>query len=158
MIFSKHWKICSILMYIQGVSYWNEWFWMALRGRRVDNFLELWFLVGSAGLDIWVSLTSFQKSNIRWPQQPQTEKVLNSTWYFMILPKNNCFQNIKIKLNSTTWMTLECSVVIFQALEYLWPQWPQQPQQPQWPQWPQQPHFKKEITEFYVSINPWDQN
>ena len=67
--------------------------------------------------------------------------------------KNNGFQNIKIKLNSTTWMTLECSVVIFQALEYLWPQWPQQPQQPQWPQWPQQPHFKKLITEFYVSIN-----
>ena len=50
--------------------------------------------------------------------------------------KNNVFQNIKIKLNSTTWMTLECSVVIFQALEYLWPQWPQQPQQPQQPQWP----------------------
>ena len=71
----------------------------------------------------------------------------------MILTKNICFQNIKIKLDSTTWMTLECSVVIFQALEYLWPQWPQQPQQPQWPQWPQQPHFKKEITEFYVSIN-----
>jgi hypothetical protein len=38
-------------------------------------------------------------------------------------------------------MTLECSVVIFQALEYLWPQLPQQP------------HFTKEITEFYVSIN-----
>ena len=61
--------------------------------------------------------------------------------------KNNGFQkqkkqaqNIKIKLNSTTWMTLECSVVIFQALEYMWPQWPQQPQ---WPQWPWQPHFIK---------------
>ena len=67
--------------------------------------------------------------------------------------KNDGFQNIKIKLNSTTWMTLECSVVIFQALEYLWPQWPQQPQQPQWPQWPRQPHFTKEITEFYVSTN-----
>ena len=60
--------------------------------------------------------------------------------------KKNGFQNIKINLNSTTWMTLECSVVIFQALEYPWPQWPQQLQQPQWPQWPQQPHFTKEIT------------
>ena len=50
-------------------------------------------------------------------------------------------------------MTLECSVVIFQALEYLWPQWPQQPQQPQWPQWPQQPHFTIFFTEFYVSMN-----
>jgi hypothetical protein len=67
--------------------------------------------------------------------------------------KKDGFQNIKIKLNLTTWMTLECSVVIFQALEYLWPQLPQQPEQPQWPQWPQQPHFTTEITEFYVSIN-----
>ena len=67
--------------------------------------------------------------------------------------KKNGFQNIKIKLNSTTWTTLEYSVVIFQALEYLWPWWPQKPQQPQWPQWPRQPHFSKKITEFYVSIN-----
>ena len=67
----------------------------------------------------------------------------NSSWYFMILPKNNCFQNIKIKLNSTTWMTLMSSMVIFRALEPLQPQWPLQPQQPQWHQWPQQPHFIK---------------
>ena len=60
---------------------------------------------------------------------------------------------IKIKLNSTTWMTLKCSVMIFQALEYLWHQWPHQPQQPKWPQWPQQPHFTIQTSEFYVSIN-----
>ena len=30
----------------------------------------------SGGYDIWISLTSFQKSNIGWPQQPLTEKVL----------------------------------------------------------------------------------
>ena len=59
----------------------------------------------------------------------------------MILPKNICFQNIKIKLNSRTWMTVKSSVLIFQALKPLQPQWPLQPQQPQWPQWPQQPHF-----------------
>ena len=58
----------------------------------------------------------------------------------MILPKNNCFQNIKIKLNSTTWMTLMSSLVIFKALEPLQPQWPQQPP---WPQCPIQPHFIK---------------
>ena len=51
------------------------------------------------------------------------------------------FQNIEIKLNSTTWLTLKSSVVNFQALEPLQPQWPLQPQQPQWPQWPQQPYF-----------------
>ena len=38
----------------------------------------------------------------------------------MISPKNKGFQYIKIKLYSTTWMTLECSVVIFQALENMW--------------------------------------
>ena len=70
----------------------------------------------------------------------------------MILPRKNGFQNIKIKLNSRTWMTLESSVVIFQALKSLWPQWPQQPQWPQWPQWPRWPHFSKK-TEFYVSIH-----
>ena len=67
----------------------------------------------------------------------------NSSWYFMILPKNNCFQNIKIKLNSTTWMTLMSSLVISQALEPLQPQWLLQPQQPPWPWWPIQPHFFK---------------
>ena len=57
------------------------------------------------------------------------------------------FQNIKIKPNSRTWLTLKSSVVIFQALEPLQPQWPWQPQQPQWPQWPQQSHFIKKITD-----------
>ena len=48
---------------------------MALRDRRIKNFVELWCLVASRGVDIWVSSTSFQKSNIRWPQQPPTERV-----------------------------------------------------------------------------------
>ena len=64
----------------------------------------------------------------------------------MILAKNMCFQNIKIKLNSGTLMTLKSPFVIFKALELLQPQWPQQPQQPQWPQWPRQPHFIKKNT------------
>ena len=48
---------------------------MALRGRRINSFLESWCLVYSGGLEIWVSSTSFQKSNIGRPQQPTTEKV-----------------------------------------------------------------------------------
>jgi hypothetical protein len=72
--------------------------------------------------------------------------------------KRNGFQNIKIKLTSTTWMTLECSVVIFQALEYLWPQWPQEPHQPQWPQWPRQPQFKKENYWVLCFHQPWHPN
>ena len=51
---------------------------MALRGRRIKKFLELWYLVGTCCLPIWVSSTSFQKSNIAcigWPQQPLTESI-----------------------------------------------------------------------------------
>ena len=36
---------------------------------------------------------------------------------FMILPQKFCFQNIKAKLNSRTWMTLKSSAVILQALK-----------------------------------------
>ena len=64
----------------------------------------------------------------------------------MILPIDFFFQNIKIKLNLRTCMTLKSSVVIFQAFKPLRPQWPLQPQQPPWSQWPLQPHFIKKIT------------
>ena len=47
---------------------------MALRGSRIENFDEIWCLVASGGFDFCVSSTSFQKSNIGWPQQPPTEK------------------------------------------------------------------------------------
>ena len=69
---------------------------------------------------------------------------LDTSWFY---PKILSFQNIKIKLNSRTWMTPKSPIVIFQALEPLQPQWPQQPQQPRWPQWPQQPHFIQELPE-----------
>ena len=48
---------------------------MALRGRRINNFIDLCSLVGSGGVDILVLSTSSQKSNKGWPQQPLTEKV-----------------------------------------------------------------------------------
>ena len=78
----------------------------------------------------------------------------------MILTKNNCVQNIKIKLNSGTWMTLQSSVMIFQVLEPFQPQWPLQPQQPQWPLWPRKPHFiKKTLLNLrYHPYHPNDQN
>ena len=46
---------------------------MALRGRKIENFLELWSLVASRVVGICISSTSFQKSVIPWPQQPPTE-------------------------------------------------------------------------------------
>ena len=51
---------------------------MALRGRRINNFVELWCLVASGGYKFWVSWISFQKSNISCPQRPLTKKVLKS--------------------------------------------------------------------------------
>ena len=48
---------------------------MTLRGRRINNFVELWCLVASRGVEILVSSTSFQKSTIGWPQQPPKERV-----------------------------------------------------------------------------------
>ena len=47
---------------------------MTLRGGRIENFDKLWCIVASGGLEFCVSSTSFQKSNIGWPQQPLTEK------------------------------------------------------------------------------------
>ena len=83
---------------IQGVSYWNGWNLMALRGRRSNNFVELWCLVASGGVDIWVSSTSFQKSNIGWPQQPPKERVPDISkkldfWWF-ILQKGTSFDHL----------------------------------------------------------------
>ena len=63
--------------YLQGISYWSVKSNSTLRGRRRNHFIELWFIVDSGGLEIWVSSTSFQKSNIGWPHQPPTERVSN---------------------------------------------------------------------------------
>ena len=90
---------------------------MALRGSRIKNFDELWCVGASGGLEFCVSSTSFQKSNIGWPQQPPTEKVLKFNLIFHDSTKNKYFPKIKIKLNSRTWMTPKSSVVIFEPLE-----------------------------------------
>ena len=50
------------------------------------------------------------------------KKMVNFNMIFHESTKSIFFQNIKIKLNLRTWMTLKSSVVIFQALEPLHPQ------------------------------------
>ena len=47
---------------------------MAMKGRRIINFIELWSIAVLRGSEIWVSVISFWESNICWPQQPPTEK------------------------------------------------------------------------------------
>ena len=73
---------------------------MALKGSRIENFDELWCLGASEGMDFYVSSTSFQKSNIGWPQQPPTEKLLKLNLIFHDSTKKLCFSkhqnNIKI--------------------------------------------------------------
>ena len=73
----------------------------ALRGRKINNFIELWCLVASVGLEICVSSTRLQKNDIGWPHQPPTEKVLKFNVIFHdSTPKKLFFQNIELKLNS----------------------------------------------------------
>ena len=50
----------------------------------INNFIELWCIVASRGLEICVSSTSFQKNDIGWPQQPPTERVsdISEKWDF----------------------------------------------------------------------------
>ena len=48
--------VCNV---VQGVSYWNVTKWITLRGRKISGTL-----MGSEGLGIWFSSTSFQKSYI----------------------------------------------------------------------------------------------
>ena len=55
---------------------------MAMKGRRIINFNESWSIAGSGGLEIWVLVISFWKSEIGWPQQPLTEKVLKFNMIF----------------------------------------------------------------------------
>ena len=68
---------------------------MALRDRRINISFDLWCLVASGGLDIYVSLISFQKDDINWPQQPLTEKVLKFNMIFHNSIRKIFFQNIK---------------------------------------------------------------
>ena len=88
----------------------------------INNFIELWCLVASGGAEICVSSTSFQKNDVGWPQQPQTERVLEFNMTYHNSTKKNFFSNIKIEQNSNAWMTLKSSVVIFQASKPLQPQ------------------------------------
>ena len=53
-----------------------------MKVRKIINLIELWSIAGSGGLEICVSLTSFQKNDIGWPQQPPTENMLKFKMIF----------------------------------------------------------------------------
>ena len=75
LVFSRAEGIFYVAQYIQGISFRNWLFKLALRDRRTNIVFDLWCLVASGGADICVSSTSFQKNDIGWPQQPPTERV-----------------------------------------------------------------------------------
>ena len=59
----------------------------ALRGRSMNNFIELWCILGSGGFTICVASTSFLKRNIGWwPQQPPTSNRYHWKIEFFIDP------------------------------------------------------------------------
>ena len=66
----------NLQVHIQGVSHWSVSFKMAPTDRNMHVTFCLKVSVYSLGLEIWVSLISFQKNYIGKPQQPPTEKVL----------------------------------------------------------------------------------
>ena len=53
-----------------------------MMGRKIINFIELWSIAGSGGLEICVSLTSLKRNDNGRPQQPPTEKVLKFNMIF----------------------------------------------------------------------------
>ena len=70
---------------------------MALKGRRINIFLDLWCLVASRGLHFCVLSTSFQKSDIPWAQRPLTGKVLKFIMIFHDPTQKNFFSKHKNK-------------------------------------------------------------
>ena len=79
--YNHEWTFYYIL---QGISLWNVSFRLTLTDKNMQVKFCLEVSVYSWGYGIWVLSTSFQKSNISWPQQPPTRKVLKSVknWSF----------------------------------------------------------------------------
>ena len=63
----------ATLLYLQGPSWQSVYSKFALRDRNMQFRFCLEVSVYSWGWEIWVSSTSFQKSNKSWPQQPLKE-------------------------------------------------------------------------------------
>ena len=94
---------------------------MALGGSGIKNVDDLWCLGASGRLEFCVSSVSFQNSNIGWPQQPPTEKLLKFNMTFHDSTKKTFFfktsKKYQNRLNSRTWMTLKSLLVISEPLE-----------------------------------------
>ena len=89
---------------------------MAMKDRRIINFNESWSIAGSGGLEIWVSVISFWKSDIGWPQQPLAEKLLKFNMIFHDSNKKKIFSKHQ---NKAEFKNLDDSKVISRNFPYL---------------------------------------
>ena len=103
---------------VSHIETWDsKWLW----GVKGSTFW-LWCLVASWVVDMYLNfINSFQKSNICWPQQPPTEKVLNFNLIFHDSTKTIFFSKHQSKINLRREMTLKPSILIFKTLEPLLP-------------------------------------
>ena len=67
---------------LQGVSFRNWIFKLALRDRRTNIFFDLCCLVASGSADICVSSTSFQINDNGWPQQQSAKIPYDISWFY----------------------------------------------------------------------------
>ena len=61
-----------------------------LKEKKICKLNFVWRYLYSWGYGIWVSSTSFQKSNIGWPQKPSTEMfpyISESLDFWLIIPQ-----------------------------------------------------------------------
>ena len=91
-------KLTVVVHVLQGLSFQIEILWRPSRPPKNTFFIMMKASVCFRGAVIWVSSTSFQKSDIDWPHQPPKEKLLKFNGIFMILSKKFFFQNNKICL------------------------------------------------------------
>ena len=60
---------------LQGVSFWNGLYELALTDKNMQVKLGLKMVLECWDREFLGTTTIFQKNNIGWPQQPQSEKV-----------------------------------------------------------------------------------
>ena len=97
-----------VIYYIQGVWGQTGFFNLALREKNIQARLYLKVVLKSWDVDILIIGINFQKSL----NSLQQKRCKNWNMIFHDSTKINGFQNIKIKLNSRTWMTLDDSGVL----------------------------------------------
>ena len=90
----RKWQYWSPIS-LRAVLHWRVQSKLALTGRRIDDFSELWWLVVSGGSYIWVSSTSFKK---KW-QQPPIKKLLK---FDMIFPDST--KKVFFTISKSSWI------------------------------------------------------